>query len=226
MLQVGSFMPVLTAQSDVIIKTSSLISLVAPPPPYDIRRKEGLDVWLLAPGDRYFLHDRDSRPALPGLPFQIYADSFEDQLAADAKAASPLNFDHDNKENNSTFLELEETPNSADEMTVIPASQYRRTSEESCASRHHPSVSDAFYELRHGSSPYGLGGSDGTHDEQKYPVGRDSASVAMSTLAPGKHLPRASSIDDQADDIDSVLGLRSSNTAADIDSVLGSSTSI
>ncbi|KAF2829348.1 hypothetical protein CC86DRAFT_444447 [Ophiobolus disseminans] len=203
---------------EIFIKSSSPLSFVATPPPSGIRRKEGVDVWLQAPGERYFRHDRGSWPTTPGLPFQIHVDSLEAHLEAEANAASPLSFDHDDKENEVTHPGLDETPNALDVFTVMSASQYRRTSEDSHALQERSLVNEAFFSEHHVASPYGLGG-DGTQEEQNRNIVKISVSDAMSVLVSGEQLPRGPTVMDQADEIDSVLNLTS---AIDADSVIGS----
>jgi hypothetical protein len=167
-----------------------------------VRRKEGLDVWKLMPGERYFLHDRDAWPTASGLSFEIYSERLEDQLAAEAKAALPLNFEHDDKENNFTAdADLgTSTPASA---TVMPASHYRRTSGENEALHHTSSVEHVLYDgFDTCPSPYGVGG-DGTLE-------------CMRLLASGEQLPRAPDCHRaQADDIGCVIGLVPSNVAVE-----------
>jgi hypothetical protein len=176
-------------------------------------------VWLQPPGQRYFRHDRDSWPTTRGLPFNIHSDSLEDQLEAEATAASPLNFDHDDKENDISSM-FDEPPNPVDGMSVMPASQYRRTSGDRHASREHSMVSKAFFEESM-ASPYGLGG-DGTEDERSATIGKiDIMSAAMRIMASGEQLPPGPSIKNQADEIHSVLG---STRSREVDSVLGSDT--
>jgi hypothetical protein len=201
--------------AEIVIKTSSPLSFAATPPPYGIRRAEGLDVWLQAPGKRYWKHDRESWPTVPGQPFHIYEGSFEEHMEAAASAASPLADDHDNKENNLPNLAFAETPRLTDGMSVMPASRYRRTSGDSVASQGQLMVTEAFFHAERIPSPYGLGG-DGTLEEQSYVVKKVSAPTATSILLLGSPLPLGPTIEHQADEIDSVIGLMSST-----DSVLG-----
>ncbi|KAJ4368102.1 hypothetical protein N0V83_006457 [Neocucurbitaria cava] len=110
----------------IAVNTLSLLPSVATPQLYGVRRKEGLDVWNLPPGDRYFRHDRDSWAISPGQSFEIFEERLEEQLAAEATALSPLNYEHDDKENNIDCPDFGSTT----DMSVMPASQYRPSSEE------------------------------------------------------------------------------------------------
>lgn len=176
-------------------------------------------MWLQAPGERYFRHDRDSWATNPVLPFQIHEESLEYQLEAEAKAASPLNFDHDDKENSINSLELNHMPNPVYEVSVMAASQHRRMNPDSHDAREYSLVNQAFFEEPSITSPYGLGG-DGTQ-EQYHDTFKISVSDAMAVLASGAQLPCGSTIEDQADDIDSVLGMVPVKNAV-ADSVFGS----
>jgi hypothetical protein len=175
-------------------------------------------VWMLKPGERYFRHDRNSWPTLPELGFDICSEPLEDQLAAEAKAASPLYFEDDDKENEVNDG-LEESHNPLDDMSIMPASQYRPPSEDRHALRETLSASGAFYDAEY-STPYGFGGNDGTHDQEHVTAAKPTPN-AMDVLAMGGQLPGSSAVQKQADEIDSVLGLPSSNTAEELDSVCG-----
>lgn len=197
------------------MKAPSPISFAPTPPPFGMRRQEGLDVWLLPPGVRHFKHDRDSWPTAPGQPFEIYESSFEEQMEAAASAASPLAFEDDDKENDMINPAFDEPPHPTDGMSVIPASQYRRTTEESNASCERLLVAGAFFQNEQTGSPYGLG-VDGASADQRYAVKAGATFNAMSILRSGAQLPCGKSIGQQSDDGDSVLGHKDSS-----DSVLG-----
>ncbi|EAT84138.2 hypothetical protein SNOG_08970 [Parastagonospora nodorum SN15] len=174
------------------------------------RSKEDLDVWMMKPGERYFRHDRDSWPDVQGLPFKIYTESLEAQLAAEAKAASPFNFDHDDKENDTGNGRSEATPGPIQRISAVPLSQYRSTSEDQV-------VSEAFYSLEPNVSMlYGLGGVDGSSDRS---IRAASMSEAMSILASGDGLRREEGRV-HAELTDAALSLQVS-TPSDVDSVLG-----
>lgn len=151
-------------------------------------------MWKLTPGERCFRHERDAWPSTPGLSFEIYSERLEDQLAAEAKAASPLNFEDDDKENDIT-TDADLGASATASAAVMPASQYRRTSGENQALRQGSMVERALYDdIDTSSSPYGLG-SDGTLD-------------GMSVLASGEQLPRSPVCDQVlADEIECVIGL-------------------
>lgn len=202
----------LTVCTEITIKTSSPLSSVAVTPPHGIRRKEGLDVWLQAPGERYFKHDRDSWLPTSSQPFQIYESSFEEQMEAAASAASPLAFDHDDKENDVSHPSFDEPPHPTDGMSVMPASQYWRTTEDSNASRDQRMVDEAFFRFEHVSSPYGLG-VDGAVEEQNHIVNKGSTPTAMSILLSGSQLPSdpSGTVEEQADEVNSVPSLTPSS---------------
>jgi hypothetical protein len=224
---------VLTCLSATAMKTSSLQSSVPTPPPYGIRRKEGLDTWKLGLGERFFSHGRGSWPMVPGLPFEIYTERLEDQLATKAMTASPQSFDQDDKENNIDNSEFGQSSNIFDALSVTPTSQYRQSRENHYAARHSPLAADAFFtaDPTFSADPYGLGGTDGVHDQHG-----DVISEAMSLLASGGQLPRTStpSNDGRADEednashtmslssSDSVIGRSSPNAIEEHDSVGGS----
>jgi hypothetical protein len=136
-------------------------------------------------------------------------------MEAAASAASPLAYGHDDKENDLPNPAFVETPRPTDGMSVMPASQYRRTSEDSIASQGQLMVTEAFFHTERIQSPYGLGG-DGTLEEQSCAVNKVPAPTAMSILLSGSLLPSGTTIEQQADEIDSVIGLTPST-----DSVLG-----
>jgi hypothetical protein len=219
----GIVLPLLTRIGEIIQKSSSLLS-VATPRPYGIRRKEKLDVWKLGQGERYFAHDRDSWPTVPGLAFEIHTERLEDQLAAEAKAASPFNFDQDDKENDVTNTRLDESSSILDAMSVMPASQYRRPSDDHYASHRTLSALDAFsHDVAFDPSPYGLGGGDGSNEPGKDTVDSDFVSETLKLLASGEQLPCTPSKEDGVDQPDSVVRL-SLSTATD--SVIGPSSPI
>lgn len=169
---------------------------------------------MVKPGERYFRHDRDSWPDAQGLPFEIYAESLEAQLAAEAKAASPFNFDPDDKENDAGNGRSEATPGPGQGISAVPLSQYRRTSEDQVAS-------EALYSLeRNMSMPYGLGGIDGSSDHE---IRAASMSEAMSILASGDGLLREEGRE-HVEVTDTALSFQLC-TPSNVDSVLGRSSS-
>jgi hypothetical protein len=178
-LQVVQCKRVLTTRIVTITKSTSPLPFITAPPPYGIRRKEGLDVWLLNPGERYFRHDRDSWPSTPGLYFDIHTERLEDQLAAEAKAASPLNFEEDDKENDVVDNELEEELSFTDGISVVPASQYRPVPTNGDTPTHLSPATEAFYH-EHILSSYGIGGSDGSHDQNDHDIGPNPAPATLS----------------------------------------------
>jgi hypothetical protein len=173
---------------------------------------------MLKPGERYFRHDRDSWPTPSEVGFDICSEPLEDQLAAETDAASPLYFEDDDKENDIDG-DLAESHDPLDDISIMPASQYRLASEDRHVLRESLSASVAFYDVEH-SMPYGLGGSDGAHD-QEHVTAAEPTSSARDILLSCDQLSGSSVMQNQADEIDSVLGLRSSNPAEEVDSVCG-----
>jgi hypothetical protein len=173
------------------METSSPLSCVATLRPYGVRRKENSDIWILKPGERYSRHDRDSWPIVQGLPFEIYTERLEDQLAAEASAGSPRNYEQDDKENDVVSSRIEETPNVTEGISVVLLSQYDRARDGSAASRRHTSVTGAFYDTNLGS-PYGLRGHDGVHEQDDSGAGSVTTMEAMRILASSAKLPRMS----------------------------------
>jgi hypothetical protein len=118
-----------------------------------------------------------------GLPFHIFTERIEDQLGAEAEAASPFHYEHDDKENVVTNPELIPRPNTLDGISIIPASHYRRPPELYTISGHSSMASNAFYvQPQFEAGPYGLGWSDGAHDTYK--------SGHNNCLAPEYHVVR------------------------------------
>ncbi|KAH7089166.1 hypothetical protein FB567DRAFT_326537 [Paraphoma chrysanthemicola] len=184
------------AATEMQSETEALVAAMSPssstaatPPRHSVRRREGLDVWLLEPGERYFRHDRESWVPSPSLPFSIHPERLEDQLAADANAASPYNFDHDDKENDVANCTSEQASNLG-MMSIMPASQYKRTREESQASCERSMVDGALYDIDHSRSPYGLGGNDGTHEPYEPGIGGTFLNDCLRVLVSGEQLPR------------------------------------
>jgi hypothetical protein len=176
-----------------------------------------MDLWHLKPGERYFRHDRDSWPFLPGQSFEIFNECLEDQLAREALAASPLNYDHDDKENNTNHVDTEPVHNLFDNISVMPASQYRLSSEDVQVSQQHALVEQALYEMPPTQS-YGLGGTDGVGEEHTTAV-----LDCRNLLASGSTLPPTKAQEEaQVESQDSVIGRISPITTQDLDSVLGS----
>ncbi|KAF2129527.1 hypothetical protein P153DRAFT_290768, partial [Dothidotthia symphoricarpi CBS 119687] len=214
---------ILTAHTDSLLKTSSSPSLVATPPPYGIRRMEGLDVWKRSPGHRYFPHDRNSHLVLPSQPFDIFTERLEDQLEREANASSPLRFDHDDKENLLSNPGHDPTPDPLQGISIIPASQHRQSSENKHASHQIAVANYALYDDPPRTPTYGLGGSDGAHDEIHHTIKSKLTLESLHEHRLSEQLPQVSTHhqdQDQANDYDSVIGM-SSSTTTDIDSVVG-----
>lgn len=146
----------------------------------------------LRPDVAYLAGSQVSWPDVKGLPFRIHTERIEDQLNAEAEAASPLRYEDDDKENNVTNPELAPRPDPLRGISIIPASHYRRSSSVWTTSTHGSVASNAFYaHPQFEASPYGLGWGDGTHDTN----GRDMHSCPipdyMRILASSDNLPPA-----------------------------------
>ena len=198
--------------SDTAGGTSSPVSSSNPLQDSGIRRREGMDVWCLSPGKRYFRHDRDSWPILPGQSFEIFHEKLEDQLAREALAVSPLDYEHDDKENDTNVAELDSQSENHEGLSVIPASQYKRSSEERELSYQKAQINHTLYDDKFLHS-YGL---DGTHCNRQEKG--DIFSEPMSVLASSEHLPCGQA---QAKTQDSVLGPELTGCTAYPDSVMG-----
>ncbi|KAH7395187.1 hypothetical protein DE146DRAFT_99546 [Phaeosphaeria sp. MPI-PUGE-AT-0046c] len=151
---------------DLPLTSSSPVPNVSTTPAFGARHAEELEACLMKPGERSLLHGRDPWPIKQGLPFKIHTECLEDQLAAEADAASPFNLDDDDKENNVIDVRYGNTLDPTEGVSVIPVSQYR-SSREGSESFNHLAASAAFYDTTyHGSHlAYNLGGSDGSHDQ-------------------------------------------------------------
>jgi hypothetical protein len=147
----------------------------------------------LRPDFAYPSADHDVWPAAKGLPFQIFTERIEDQLSAEAEAASPFHYEDDDKENNVPNPELIPRPNPLDGMSIIPASRYRHVPGLYTISDHSSLASNAFYvHPQFEASPYGLGWSDGAHDVPNSGAKDCSVPDYMRILASSEHLPRSS----------------------------------
>ncbi|KAI4650368.1 hypothetical protein J4E93_002724 [Alternaria ventricosa] len=156
--------------------------LIADTTGHGIRRREGMDVWHFPPGKRYLNHDRDYWPIFPGDAFEIFEEKLEDQLAREAMEASPLNYDHDDKENPSN-TGPEPLIEENEGMSIIPIAQYRQSSAEKQVADRHSLVSSALYSDEPPQS-YGLDGTDNIHESHK-----DDLFDGMGILASGQCLP-------------------------------------
>jgi hypothetical protein len=177
-----------------------------------------MDVWHLKPGERYFRHDRDAWPFSPGQPFEIFNEHLEDQLAREALAASPLNYEHNDKENNVNNGDMEPVPDPLEGISVMPLSQYIISSDDARLSQQHTLLYEAF-----GSEPatesYGLGGTDGVSEGYM-----DATAYCIDILTSGHKLPQGQTQEEPYEDTqDSVLGGPSPVASRDIDSVISPS---
>jgi hypothetical protein len=76
-----------------------------------------------------FSFPRPNESSGSGPSFHIHTESLYAQLHAENLARQPVNFDHDDKENNVTNPDLEPTPDPHDSIHVHTASEYRRHAE-------------------------------------------------------------------------------------------------
>ncbi|KAH9881881.1 hypothetical protein J1614_001052 [Plenodomus biglobosus] len=180
-----------TVTNDACPRSISPTTSVPLPAPHGIRRRESLDVWKLFPGDRYFRHDQASQPFTPGQPFDIWAEQAEDQVAEEALAAFPLNFEHDDKENRLDHTDLQSS-DPLEGIAVIPASQYRRSDEDVLDAQNTRLVAEALYDDEEiDFDTYGLDSTDGANDEgascRQVLGGNEDI---MRLLASGAHSPQ------------------------------------
>ena len=173
----------LTFRPDLVIETPSFtVSSDTTRHPHGIRRKEGLDVWNLLPGDRYFRHDQDSWPVYPAQLFEVFEERLEDQLAAEAMALSPLNYEHDDKENIINDPDREPAPSSLEGLVVASALPYRLSREDDQVSRQIV-IDDhrAHHTSEDSPQPYTLG-SDSSRDSFLHSL--SASSTVDSVLGP------------------------------------------
>ncbi|KAF3044055.1 hypothetical protein E8E12_008312 [Didymella heteroderae] len=132
-------------------------------------------------------------PAVKGLPFRIFTERMEDQLSAEAEAASPFHCEDDNKENDVTNPELMPRPSPLDGISIIPASYYHRAPGLYNIPAHSSVASNAFYvHPQFEASPYGLGWNDGAQDMHNNGNNDCLTSDYMRILGSSEHLPRTS----------------------------------
>jgi hypothetical protein len=113
--------------------------------------------------------------------------------------ASPLNHEHDNKENLSN-AGLEPPSDDHDGISIMPSAQYRQSSHERQSENHRALVSDALYSDKAPQS-YGLDGTHGICEVQK-----DVPTEYMDILVSGGHLPPGPThVGAQSETPDSVL---------------------
>ncbi|EUC38203.1 hypothetical protein COCCADRAFT_83525, partial [Bipolaris zeicola 26-R-13] len=186
----GSTIPRIEMGSDSItIAESSITSPVAANPQNCIKRRDSIDSLHLSPGKRCFRHDKDAWPVSSGQPFTIFNEKLADQLAREAHTASPLNYEHDDKENatDNDNIDMDPLSSANTGVSIIPEAQYRPTSEDCELSNHRALISYALYDDPHPQT-YGL---DGTHG-----IGSEEMKVfseSMSILASGRGLPHGKS---------------------------------
>jgi hypothetical protein len=177
-----------------------------------------MDVWHLKPGERYFRHERDAWPFSPGQPFEIFNERLEDQLAREALAASPLKYEHNDKENNANNRDIEPVSDPLEGISVIPLSQYRMSSDDAHHSQQYTLVHEAFYPEM-ATESYGLDGTGGVREEDMA-----AYSDCIDILASSHKLPRGQTQEEPHNDTqDSVLGGISPVASRDIDSVISPS---
>lgn len=145
----------------------------------------------LHPDLNYLMGQQDSWPEVKGVPFPIYAERMEDQLSAEAEAASPLRYENDDKENDVINPELEPDPNPLDSISIMPASHYQQSSGSHAIPTRRPMASNAFYlQPVFEASPYGLAWSDDPHEMYITNMQNCPTVDFMRILASSENLPR------------------------------------
>ncbi|USP78880.1 hypothetical protein yc1106_06154 [Curvularia clavata] len=173
---------------------SSPTSPVAGHPQEGIQYEAGMDVDSLSSWETCVEDDADADayPAQLGQPFNVFIENLSEQLASEAHAFSPLEYNDDDKENPVDNNETDSDPLPTTEgISVIPEVEYRETSEERELSSHRALVSYALYD-EPAPLTYGL---DGAHYNGE--LGLISSEVgtpefifeSMKILASGAHLP-------------------------------------
>jgi hypothetical protein len=159
-----------------------------------------------------FSFPRPNESSGSGPSFHIHTESLYAQLHAENLARPPVNFDHDDKENNVTNPDLEPTPDPHDSIHVHTASEYRRHAEHEGDSDITPNEFEELIESFDQRPPSYMPDTDGTVDnydddvlEMKAEL--DSVFGNMSSedyVAEGNHEPCRGPCRDG--DCDSVLG--------------------
>jgi hypothetical protein len=138
--------------------------------------------------DQHFLRNRDLLPNARGEHFELWVDNFNDQLAHDANAASPLKFDHDDKENDVSNPDLEPEPDVNSGVSVVPLSLHRSSVGGHIISGGTSMAQEALYSHDESvTTPYGLG-AGATHSMVNN--GPQFHPDYMRLLASSEHLPR------------------------------------
>jgi len=147
----------------------------------------------LCPDIAYLTGNQNPWPDVKGLPFSIYIERVEDQLNAEAEAASPLHYEDDDKENDITNPELVPTPNPLDSIAIIPASHYERPPASHSTPSHGSMANNAFYlNPQFEALPYGLGWGDEDFDVNSGDTRDRSIPDYTRILASGESLPQTS----------------------------------
>ncbi|EMD69989.1 hypothetical protein COCSADRAFT_77936, partial [Bipolaris sorokiniana ND90Pr] len=169
----------------VTMAESSIPPPIAANPQNDINRSDSIDSLHLSPGKRCFRHDKDAWPVSSSQPFTIFNEKLADPLAREAHTVSPLNYEHDDKENATDNDNIDVDPLSSvnASVSIIPEAQYRQTREDCELSNHRALINYALYDDPHPQT-YGL---DGTHCSGSGEM--DAFSESMSILASGRGLP-------------------------------------
>jgi hypothetical protein len=139
-------------------------------------------------GNQHFLRNRDSLPETRGEHFELWVDNFNDQLAHDANAASPLKYDHDDKENDASNPDLEPEPDVNSGVSVMPLSLHRSSVGGHRVSGGTSMAQEALYSHDESvTTPYGLGASATYSMVNNGPQFHPDY---MRILASSEHLPR------------------------------------
>lgn len=147
----------------------------------------------LRPDLDYLTHHQSPWPEVKGAPFCIYTELIEDQLSAEAEAASPLRYDDGDKENDVINPELVPDPDPLDSVSIRPASHYRQRAGLDALFIQHSMVNNAFYMQPHlEAPPYGLGWSNGAQNRNDADLRNCPSPNFMRILASSENLPRSS----------------------------------
>jgi hypothetical protein len=125
-LRFGHFKKTLTTSPDTVPESPDPFRSSSPSSPIETVASDQSPIISKNPqGDQRFLRYRDTLPETRGEHFELWVDKFNDQLAHDANAASPLKFDHDDKENDVSNPNLDPEPDVNSGVSVMPLSLHR-----------------------------------------------------------------------------------------------------
>jgi hypothetical protein len=180
---------ILTTSPDTVPESPDPFRSSSPSSPIETVASDQSPITFKQPqADQQFLRNRGSLPETRGEHFELWVDNFNDQLARDANAASPLRFDHDDKENDVSNPDLELEPDVNRGVSVMPLSLHRSSVGGHRISGGTSMAQEALYSHDESvTTPYGLGASTtyGTVNN-----GPQFQPDYMRLLASSEHLPR------------------------------------